>query len=507
MKVDARTDVLIIGGGVAGLYAALRARALGLHVTLACKGALTGGSTYWAQGGVAAPLGPWDEAAHARDTLAAGRGLCEPRVVDVFVREAQAHVDAVRALGVPFAEDLAREGGHGLARVRHAFGDGTGRAVSEVLAARAHAAGVEVLEGAFARALLLGASGRVVGAEFLVGGGVRAVQAGGVLLATGGFGRVYPVTTAPPEGTGDGVALAARAGAQVRDVEFVQFHPTVVVSGGEGLLVTEAARGAGGVLRNAFGERFMLAYDAAGELAPRDVVARAIARERARTGDVTLDVSHLGEAAVRARFPGVHARLLREGLDVSRVPVPVQPAVHYTMGGVRTDVRAFTGVPGLFAAGEVASSGLHGANRLASNSLSEGLVFGARAVAAMAGDVTFEVPARRTDAPGLGAEGAARVRALVAAHAGLERSGEALRGALAALPAVEGEAGDRAAAEGGNLLEVARFLLRGALAREESRGAHVRLEFPAADGVARHVVQGTARVWAEPVEGLASAVE
>ncbi|WP_052326794.1 L-aspartate oxidase [Deinococcus peraridilitoris] len=505
--MEKQTDLLIIGGGVAGLYAALCARSRGMRVVLVCKRAITGGSTYWAQGGVAAPLAAWDEEAHARDTLTAGRGLSDETVVREFVREAHTHVNALARLGVPFAPNLAREGGHGLARIRQAGGDGTGRAISETLARQVGAAGVVVWEHAFARALLRDDQGRVVGADILPkGGGVWRVRAGSVLLATGGFGRAYPVTTAPREATGDGVALAVNAGAQARDMEFVQFHPTVVIAGSEGLLVTEAARGAGGVLRNAHGHRFMTAYDPHGELAPRDVVARSIHSERRRTGNVTLDLSHLGAAEVRSRFPNVHARLLREGLDLARDPVPVQPAVHYTMGGVRTDAWARTTVPGLYAAGEVASCGLHGANRLASNSLSEGLVFGARAAAAAAEELS--IGSGRVEAC-TGAAGVVPelVRDILARAAGLEREAGHLHAALGelesarpsrALSVQHGD--DRAVHEAANLTLIGALVLRGALAREESRGAHLRLDFPGIGEYPYHVVQDGTRAWREPLD-------
>ncbi|GAA5512138.1 L-aspartate oxidase [Deinococcus carri] len=484
------TELLVIGGGVAGAYAALTARSYGADVVLACKTPLMGGSTRWAQGGIAAPLADGDEAAHALDTRRAGRGLCEPETVEAFVREARAHVETLRDLGVAFAPHGTLEGGHSRPRIRHT-GDATGHAISLALGRALGAGegpGLRVLPGAFARNLRL-AGGRVVGADFLTPGGPLRVRAGGVLLATGGFGRLYPVATAPREGTGDGLALAYRAGAVLRDLEFVQFHPTAVVAGGEAHLVTEAARGEGGVLLNARGERFMARYDPALELAPRDVVARAIAAERAATGGVFLDLRHLGAEWVEARFPTVTATLRPLGLDLGRDPIPVQPAVHYTMGGVQTDARGRTTLPGLYAAGEVASSGLHGANRLASNSLSEGLVFGARAArAALAEGALPLEEGEAVAAPGADPAGLATLRQRLGAAAGLRRDAAGLGAALAGWGLSPAPGDSRAALEAANLALIGELVLRAALAREESRGGHFRSDFPR-EGTPLHMVQ------------------
>lgn len=502
---ELKADLLIIGAGVAGAAACLKARELGLRVVLASKVPLEGGSTWWAQGGAAAPLNLADNEAHLRDTLEAGRGLCDVNVVRVFTEEARAHLERLTALGVPFARDSALEGGHGQARVRHAHGDGTGRAISQVLSEAVRKSGAEVLEGAFARSLLQSASGRVVGAVFeqaptsvQANTSVIRVHAGAVLLATGGFGRLYPVTTAPPESTGDGLALAYRAGAELRDLEFVQFHPTAFVKGSrtEGnnvVLVSEAVRGEGAWLLDGHGQRFMKRYDQALELAPRDVVARAVAAERLATGEVTLDLRHLGDLHgnanyVQQRFPSIYTRLLALGLDAAHQLIPIQPSVHYTMGGVTTDLYGRSSVAGLYAAGEVASIGLHGANRLASNSLTEGLVFGTRAAQAAAQELVFESAVSQTQTATLSAAELGTAQRLLVGAASLLRTGPATSDALRHWPTPHPTDGDRAELEAGNIALIGQLLLSGILERTESRGAHWRTDFPQA-GARYHVIQ------------------
>lgn len=489
-------DLLVVGAGVAGLYAALNAAQAGLAVTVLCAGPRLGGSTRWAQGGAAAPLDSWDQPAHAADTLAAGRGLCEPSAVRAFVQEAGGHLERLADLGLPFAAEMGLEGGHSRARVRHAYGDATGLAVSRTLNAAVDAAGVTVHEGVRVQRLLL-AGDRVAGVlagPARPGGHGRAevLRAGAVLLATGGYGSLFPLSTAPAGTVGSGLILAALAGAALRDLEFMQFHPTAVVVGGEVQLVSEAVRGAGGILRNALGERFMPALDPQAELAPRDVVARAIAHEQRRTGQVTLDISQLGRAEVLRRFPGISARLAALGLDLGGGPVPVQPAAHYSVGGVATDLHGFSGVPGLYVAGEAASTGLHGANRLASNSLSEGLVFGARAAQAAAAATPGTLPgctvqAGTVPAPALRAAGSwAGWRPWFAQAAGLVRSGADLAAALREAPPVQFAAASGARASQAACILLAGGILQAALARHETRGAHARAEWAGPQGQPQH---------------------
>jgi len=477
------TDLLILGAGVAGVYGALAAEAEGARVLLLSKDPLPSGSTPWAQGGVAFPLDEADLEAHLLDTLRAGRGLVDPAVARSILEEAPRHLERLLALGLPFHPEPTREGGHSRPRVRHLGGDRSGLLLLRGLLARLRS---PVLEGYQAVSLLLSGE-RVAGAWVLSPKGPILVRAGAVLLATGGLGRLFPVTTNPKGATGDGMALAFRAGAILRDLEFVQFHPTALP---DGSLISEACRGEGAILLNAHGERFMPRYDPLGELAPRDVVARAVHRERKRTGGAFLDlrpIPHLGE-----RFPTVVASARALGLDPFHEPLPVAPAAHYAMGGVRTDLRGFTGVPGLYAAGEVASTGFHGANRLASNSLLEGLVMGERAALAALGDLAFPkgwepLPALSLDPALLPA-----LREAMGREAGVVRREEGLKEALAlaeGLPLRERPAQEvgREEVEAGSLLLLARLLLRMALLRRESRGGHFREDFPGEGEEAYHL--------------------
>ncbi|WP_038046474.1 L-aspartate oxidase [Thermus caliditerrae] len=480
-------DLLILGAGVAGVYAALAAEAEGARVLLLSKDPLPSGSTPWAQGGVAFPLDDEDLEAHLQDTLRAGRGLVEEGVARSILEEAPRHLERLLAWGLPFHPEPTREGGHSRARVRHLGGDRSGLLLLRGLLARLQS---PVLEGHLAVSLLVEGK-RVAGAWVLGPEGPVEVRAGAVLLATGGFGRLFPVTTNPPGATGDGMALAHRAGAVLRDLEFVQFHPTALP---DGALVSEACRGEGAILLNALGERFMLRYDPLGELAPRDAVARAVFRERERTGGVFLDLRPIPR--LEERFPTVVASARAQGLEPLREPIPVAPAAHYAMGGVKTDLRGFTGVEGLYAAGEVASTGLHGANRLASNSLLEGLVMGERAARAALEGLSFPRAPEALPALTLDPSLLPELRRWMAREAGVVRRREGLEEALAfaeGLPLEEAppDRATRPALEAGSLALLARLLLRMALLREESRGAHFREDFPQEAQEAYHLeVQG-----------------
>ncbi|WP_055525364.1 L-aspartate oxidase, partial [Streptomyces graminilatus] len=392
-------DVVVVGSGVAGLTAALRCDAAGLRTVVVTKARLDDGSTRWAQGGIAAALGEGDTPEqHLADTLVAGVGLCDEEAVRILVTEGP---DAVRRLietGAHFDEssegelELTREGGHHRRRIAHAGGDATGAEVSRALVEAVRARGLRTVENALVLDLLTDVDGRTAGVTLHVMGegqhdGVGAVHAPAVVLATGGMGQVFSATTNPSVSTGDGVALALRAGAEVSDLEFVQFHPTVLFLGadaeGQQPLVSEAVRGEGAHLVDADGVRFMTGQHELAELAPRDIVAKGITRRMLEQGaeHMFLDARHFGADMWEHRFPTILAACRAHGIDPVTEPVPVAPAAHYASGGVRTDSRGRTTVPGLYACGEVACTGVHGANRLASNSLLEGLVYAERIVA------------------------------------------------------------------------------------------------------------------------------
>ena len=502
--------VVIVGAGVAGLTAALRADALGHEVELVVKGRLGEGSTVHAQGGIAGAYGPGDSAAlHALDTMHAGDGHGDPLAIAALVDGAAEAIDALVRAGVPFdrAGDgaIARglEAAHSLPRIAHAGGDATGRAISDALTARLASTRVRVREQAFATDLLT-ADDSVHGIRLLSG---ETIDADAVVLATGGAGLLYPVTTNPFGTTGDGIAMALRAGAPVADLEFVQFHPTVL-AGDSPFLISEAVRGAGAVLRDADGRRFVFDEHPDGELAPRDVVARAVARQALAQGSpVLLDATALGAAALASRFPMIDAELRRRGIDWSREPVPVSPAAHYLMGGVVTDVDGRTALPGLWAVGETARTGVHGANRLASNSLLEGAVFGARAADSLTHtSLPYEFVPPGSDRSGtnsygstscgsgerVGAEqhGGTRgfsrqsLQQLMWERVGLLRDDAGLADAVRTLHAWEAPAPRTPAEqEDANLLIVARATASAALARTDSLGAHFRLS-PALIGAA-----------------------
>uniref|UniRef100_UPI0027DDD820 L-aspartate oxidase n=1 Tax=Streptomyces clavuligerus TaxID=1901 RepID=UPI0027DDD820 len=399
-SIDA--DVVVVGSGVAGLTAALRCAAAGLSTVVVTKARLDDGSTRWAQGGIAAAIGEGDTPGqHRDDTLVAGAGLCAGSAVDALVTEGPGAVHRLIATGARFDLDadgdiaLTREGGHHRRRIAHAGGDATGAEISRALVGAVRDAGLRTVENALVLDLITDDRGRTAGVTLHVMGegqhdGVGAVHAPAVVLATGGMGQVFAATTNPAVSTGDGVALALRAGAEVSDLEFVQFHPTVLFLGtdseGQQPLVSEAVRGEGAHLVDADGVRFMLGAHELAELAPRDIVAKAIMRRMREHGadHMYLDARHFGAGMWEHRFPTILAACRAHGIDPVTEPVPVAPAAHYASGGVRTDLHGRTTVPGLWACGEVACTGVHGANRLASNSLLEGLVFAERIAADIA---------------------------------------------------------------------------------------------------------------------------
>jgi L-aspartate oxidase len=476
--------VLVIGAGLAGLSAALAAaprRALVLSAAPLGEGC----SSAWAQGGMAAALSEGDAPQlHAADTLAAGAGLCDPDAVAILTREGPDAVRRLAGLGAPF--DRTEGGGfvqsleaaHGRPRVARVGGDGAGRAIMLAVIAAARAAPtIDVREGARARRLITDRAGRVRGALVeLAGGALAEIIAPATVLATGGLGGLYAVTTTPRDVRGEGLALAALAGATIADAEFVQFHPTAMDLGLDPApLATEALRGEGAKLVNADGTPFMARYHPAAELAPRDVVARAIASERRAGRGAFLDARAAVGEAFPHEFPAVFAAAMAAGLDPRRQPIPVTPAVHYHMGGIETDAEGRTTLAGLYAAGECASTGAHGANRLASNSLLEAAVFGTRAgrtaAAAAADPATLALPAE--PAPDLADAALQTLRRAMSRDAGVVRDAAGLRrlaGEIAALEAVHGQALP---------LVAARLVVDGALARRESRGAHFRADYPA----------------------------
>jgi L-aspartate oxidase len=496
MTETLETDYLVLGSGIAGLRAALSLARHG-RVLVVTKDQPTESNTGYAQGGVAVALGPDDDTdQHLDDTLKAGAGLTSPAAGRVLVDEGPERIRELASWGARFDREagrlhFTREGAHSRNRVLHALGDATGwEMVRALLDKTQHAPSIQVRSFACSTDLVL-REGRVVGCRFLddvQGSREVSVLARATLLATGGVGQLFERTTNPAVATGDGMAMAQRAGAALLDLEFVQFHPTALaLPGAPAFLVSEAVRGEGAWLVDGSGERFT------DELGPRDQVARAIHRQQqAGRGPVSLDLRHLDPELVKRRFPRIHATCLRYGVDITRDLVPVTPAAHYVMGGVASDLHGRTTLPGLYAAGEVAGTGVHGANRLASNSLLEGLVFGARTAEAMAADVNPEpavvAPADVVEGVPSPVDEAARqeLRRRAWSELGLERSAAGLRDLLGFLApllrqSVSVPAASRAAVEQRNLTELAFGMATSALFREESRGSHFRTDFPVAD--------------------------
>jgi L-aspartate oxidase len=481
-QTHSHADLLVAGAGLAGLYAALEAARRGASVVLVTKGSLRSSNSFYAQGGVAAAIGPDDRPElHLADTLAAGRGLCDPAAVEVLVSEGPARMRDLESYGVAFDRGpdgrpaLGREGGHGRRRILHAGGSATGQHIATALIDRVlQEPGIRVMEHAAVLELI--ADGTACGGAWVLGHDeLMAVRAGMTLIATGGAGALFERTTNPPGALGDGIAIAHRAGAAVTDMEFVQFHPTALAVGSRAFLISEAVRGEGAHLIDAFGHRFMADVHPQAELAPRDVVARELQQRLAGGRASYLTLAHLDAQAIRARFPNLVQGARDAGLDLTRDPVPVSPAAHYLMGGIATDLHGRSTLRGLYASGECAASGVHGANRLASNSLLECFVFSHRAVSAGLDEAVEQLdgpPPRRplVRAP-LG-----ELRRRMWAGAGPLRDADGLEGLIDWL--------DEQAPS--NPTTVARMIARSALAREESRGAHVRLDHPAEDPAFLH---------------------
>ena len=549
-------DYIIVGSGIAGLYAALLAREhaarLGGSVLVLTKGSVDDCNTRWAQGGIAAPVGPEDSAeTHLRDTIDAGAGLVDEEAARVLTDEAPARIDDLVRFGVPFDTvegriALAREGAHSLPRVLHAGGDSTGQHIELTLSSFAQHEGITVLENTIATEILLDATRKSVRPELVEGsdtpaktepvlseveGGievgartrVRAIRALNtrtgetidyacrvLILAAGGAGQLYRFSTNPEVATGDGIALAYRAGAEIMDMEFFQFHPTALtLPGVRAFLISEAIRGEGGILRDVNGSAFMAEYDERAELAPRDIVARAILDRMQKTGagHVLLDITHLDAKLLVARFPQIYRFCHDNGVDITTDAIPVSPAAHYTMGGIRTNTWGETTIPGLYAAGECACTRVHGANRIASNSLLESIVFAGRTVRrTIESPDTFATPSHYTldlsKREGvLGGQASAcsespltreALQSLMWDDVGIIRDAASLMRAqltLAAWQSTIQPATDRPTQELADLLTCARLVTEAALVREESRGAHHRTDFPKArDEWRRHLV-------------------
>lgn len=495
--------ILIIGSGLAGINAALLAADFA-DVTLISKSGLSETNTQRAQGGIAAAVAALDDpSTHAADTIRAGAGLCDPAAVHALTSDGPEAIERLQRLGVPFDRgaagtlSLASEGAHSIPRVLHAGGDQTGVHIQATLEDRLKDAQVDVRTQTGVMEIAVD-GGRCVGAITTSG---EAILADAVLLATGGAGALYRTTTNPPNATGDGVALALRAGAVVRDMEFVQFHPTALVTEHDAFLVSEALRGDGAILLDAHGDRFMIDVHPDAELAPRSVVARAISDTMRRDGGncVWLDISHHNADHLRRRFPGVYQGVIDRGFDMTVGPIPIAPAAHYLMGGVYTDAQGRTTVPGLFAAGECASTGAHGANRVASNSLLEAAVFSARAVSAIARHAPPATAPRSAirnlrltpngSAPSLDA-----LRSLMNDRVGIARNARDLTTAVDQLDDWLQQPPNATRADHALATLSARLIAAAALERSESRGGHVRDDYPDLDAAwQRHSLWQLAR--------------
>src|SRR5215471_3627352 len=496
LALDDIVDFIVVGSGISGLRAAVGLAPAG-QVAVLTKDRISESNTEYAQGGVAVVLSDDDDISlHFQDTIDAGAGLCDEEAVKVLVEEGPRYIIELIEHGAQFDREgdellFTREAAHSRRRILHAHGDATGREIVRALVAWSRKTpGIEFRPHACTQSLTI-KNGRAAGVTFVEPGSNRVcvLHARAVILATGGAGQLYFHTTNPDVATGDGHAMAYRAGAMVADMEFIQFHPTALaVEGAPRFLLSEAMRGEGGILRNPAGDRFMPGYDPRAELAPRDVVSRSIYFEMKRGGwpFVYLDLRALDRGFVRERFPQIHATCLLYNIDVTRDLIPVSPAAHYIMGGVKTDTFGRTSIPGLYAAGEVACTGVHGANRLASNSLLEGLVFGARAGAAAAAEAPAAVEPGEPRDWDYGCEAdwriddgtRAEVKRIMWEKVGIVRNAQGLQEALAGLEEI---ASRELNTRSWNFVTLARLVAQAAMARRESRGAHYRNDFPQRD--------------------------
>jgi L-aspartate oxidase len=505
-------DYVIIGSGIAGLYTALLAKEAG-SVLILTKGSIEDCNTRHAQGGIAAPIGKNDSPElHFQDTMNAGDGLCDPEAVRILVNEAPDRIADLIKFGVPFDTldgeiALTREAAHSVPRILHAGGDATGEHIEVTLSRRVRMSSIKVLEYCLATQILIEA-GKVKGVRALDcrTGLVEEYECRFVILATGGAGRLFKYTTNSDVATGDGIALAFQSGAEITDMEFFQFHPTAVrLPGVPPFLISEAVRGEGGILRNVEGYRFMPDYTPEAELAPRDVVARSILYEMKKTGSdrVFLDVTHIPARLVTTRFPHIYRFCLDHGLDITKGLVPVAPAAHYLMGGIKVNTWGETNIAGLFAAGETACTGVHGANRLASNSLLEVIVFSKRIIErtretakAIPASVTTKADCYHLEEQRklktVSQLNLSNLRSLLWDKVGIVRSGEDLSKAadiLATWQDLLSQPTDRPSYELNNTILNARLIAEAALLRQESRGAHFRTDFPkSSSDWKRHIV-------------------
>jgi L-aspartate oxidase len=508
------SNVVIIGGGLAGLFCALKLAPRPVTVITAAPLG-EGASSAWAQGGIAAAVAKGDSPeAHAADTIAAGAGLVDEHVAHGLAREAPARIDDLLRYGVPFDRDLegrlavGQEAAHSARRIVHVQGDRAGQAILAALTAAVRATpSIRVIEGYLAEELFT-ENGAVTGLRLRSADDPVArpvtIAAGAIVLATGGSGHLYAVTTNPPEARGLGLAIAARAGALIADPEFVQFHPTaIMVERDPAPLATEALRGEGAVLINGKGERFMQSVDRLAELAPRDVVARGVFAEVAAGRGAFLDARDALGARFAEKFPTVHASCIAAGIDPARAPIPVAPAAHYHMGGIAVDARGRSSLQGLWAAGEVSCTGAHGANRLASNSLLEAVVYAARIAEDIFGQEVAS-PAHRAEPPvprncAFPARAAQNLRAMMTSHVGVIRDRARLAEAVRSFAAIERDTGNIALR---NMATSALLVAASALLRQESRGGHHRSDYPALSPIARRTMTTLAQA-REIVDGLA----